>query len=150
MTCSHAPLVFSARNHDKQGLLLVLLRRISVRCARACLLLSLCASTMNGVLLLSSWEELSFSLLARTSCSLSAWSQWTRSSSFPFENHHVCRSRAPLVPSTHKNCEWGILLVPVRRIPVSHTHASLLFSPRVSTSNGVFLLSNWEAYRSFF
>ena len=54
---SCAPLILSTREHNKQGLLLVLLRRIPVRCARAHLSFSLRESMTNGILFLSSREE---------------------------------------------------------------------------------------------
>ena len=87
LSCSRAPLVLSARDHDERGILLVLLRIIPVCPAHAGLPLSPCVSTINRVFFSSSWESSMFVLLVRASCSLRAQAQWTGYSSRPLENH---------------------------------------------------------------
>ena len=85
--CSCTPFVLSTCEHHKRGLLLVLSRRIPVRCAHARLLFYPFASTMNGVLFLSSWEELQLVVLKCASCFLSLQELQTGYYSRPLDNN---------------------------------------------------------------
>ena len=148
------PLVLSAPDHDKWGILVVLLKRSPVCCACAHLsfspraitentsLLVLLRSipfivlgihssyirliTTNGVFFLSSREEFSFFMLAHASCSLHARARQRGSSSRPlYNNSSLLCSRAPLILSTHDHDELGLIIVLLRRIPVRCSHPCL-------------------------
>ena len=80
LSCSSAPLILSMRKHDKQGLLLILSRKVPVSCACARLSLSPRTSTTNGVFFLFSQEALLSAVLAHTSRSLCAKARQTESS----------------------------------------------------------------------
>ena len=139
---SHAPLVFSTRYHDKQGLLLLLSISIPfVVLGR--LLFSPSASMTNGVLLSSSRESFLFVVLTRASLSPRALAQQTGSSYFPLKNNS--RSlwfHAPLFMSARNHGKWCLFLVLSIIIHVSRACTHIPFSLQASKTNGVFLSSS--------
>ena len=115
--------------------------------ARTHLTFSPRAIKMNGIFFSSSQEEFPFSMLSHASFSLRTHSRRTGYYFHLLEkNFFPSCSSAPLVLSTRKHNEQGILLFLLIIIPICCAHTSLSFSQRAITTRGLLLFSSQEEF----
>ena len=139
-SCSRAPRVLSACEHDERDLLLLLLRIIPVCCSRARLLFYLRAIMKNRVFFSSSREEFPFIVLVWPYWSLCVWAWWMGYSSpplclSPFFSHpplpfnFAIRTPNDLTPIWLDFCNWAKKLASSLSIRLEKLNCVCIYLP---------------------